>query len=121
MFLFVLIGLCLFFIVGYVQRQQQLAAVEAQIEAAEARVVDAQQQQAELLVHKQKIDDPEHVAELARDVLGMIQPGDQPIVLLDAPAPLPTPAARAAPVPVSVPEAQPVWRQWVDVVLGRAP
>jgi cell division protein FtsB len=120
-FLFVLIGLCVFFVVGYVQRQQQLAVVETAIAAASIRVAEAEQRQAELRALQEKLDDPAHVAELARDVLGMIQPGDQPIVLLAAPAPPVAPAVNNAPVSVPIPGVQPVWRQWFDVVLGSSP
>jgi cell division protein FtsL len=120
-FLFVLIGLCVFFVVSYVQRQQQLATVETAIEALSIRVAEAEQRQAELQTRQKKLDDPARLAELARDLLGMIQPGDQPIVLLAAPAPPVAPEVDDAPTPVSIPGVRPVWRQWVDVVFGASP
>ena len=51
---------------------------------------------------------------IAREQLGLIKPGDHPLVLLPQspqPAPVPTPAPAPPPAP-------PAWRQWWDYLFG---
>ena len=50
---------------------------------------------------------------IAREQLGLIKPGDHPLVLVSNSAP---PAPAAAPVPPAPPP--PVWRQWWDFFFG---
>jgi len=51
---------------------------------------------------------------IAREQLGLIKPGDQPIVVIsDSPPP-----AAALPTAPALPPAPPVWRQWWDYVFG---
>jgi cell division protein FtsL len=53
---------------------------------------------------------------IAREQLGLIKPGDHPLVLVaDSSQPAPT-AAPPAPAPPAAPE--PVWRQWWDYFFG---
>jgi cell division protein FtsL len=50
---------------------------------------------------------------IAREQLGLIKPGDHPLVLISPPA---QPAV--APTPAPTPAPQPPWRQWWDVFFG---
>ncbi|MCA1646911.1 MAG: septum formation initiator family protein [Chloroflexi bacterium] len=51
---------------------------------------------------------------IAREQLGLMKPGDHPVVLISPPAP--PPVAAPAPAP-AVPQA-PAWRQWWDYLFG---
>jgi cell division protein FtsL len=51
---------------------------------------------------------------IAREQLGLIKPGDHPVVLVSQSQ---RPAAAPTPVPVP-PPAQPAWRQWWDYLFG---
>jgi cell division protein FtsB len=50
---------------------------------------------------------------IAREQLGLIKPGDHPLVLV-------SPSAQAPPAPTPVPSAPPppAWRQWWDYLFG---
>jgi cell division protein FtsL len=55
---------------------------------------------------------------IAREQLGLIKPGDKPLVLAAGSAPddAPPPAPAAGPAPSA--DARPVWRQWWDQFFG---
>ena len=50
---------------------------------------------------------------IAREQLGLIKPGDHPLVLIDSGA-----TAPPAPTPPSTVPPQPVWRQWYEYFFG---
>jgi cell division protein FtsB len=106
-----LLALCLLFAIGYVQRSSDKAAVEAEIRALEAQIAQARQQQAVLQDELKTIEQPSAIDAAARNDLGLVQPGDQPIVVLAPPAP-------ATPAPVAPPPAQPAaqwdWQRWLE-------
>jgi cell division protein FtsL len=52
---------------------------------------------------------------IAREQLGLIKPGDHPLVLIAQSAQPPAAAPTPAPAPTPSP---PVWRQWWDYLLG---
>jgi len=51
---------------------------------------------------------------IARQQLGLIRPGDHPLVLVSQAAPQPA----AAPTPAPTPPPVPAWRQWWDYLFG---
>jgi cell division protein FtsL len=51
---------------------------------------------------------------IARQQLGLIKPGDHPLVLVSRAAPQPA----AAPAPAPTPPPVPAWRQWWDYLFG---
>jgi hypothetical protein len=54
------------------------------------------------------------IESIAREQLGLIRPGDHPVVLVSQPS-----ADQPAPSPSrSAPPAEPVWRQWLDYFFG---
>lgn len=110
-----LVGLCALFVIGYLQRLAVREGVQQEIAGAEAQVASARQRQAELMEKLTESENPYLVAQLARDSIGMVQEGDQPIVVL-APAPTPEPVVTPAPVEVVAPVARPVWRQWLELL-----
>ena len=112
-----LIVLCLIFIVGYVQRLAEKDAVTAEIAALEQQIAEAQVRSAVLAGELAQVNDNAHIGAIARDALNLVQEGDQPLILIDGPAPAAAPAAGAAAVrsPVST---QPTWQQWMDLIFG---
>ena len=115
---FVLIGLCLLFVVGYVQRQQEMDAALEEVAAKQAQIDEDVRTQQELLSALEDSKDSAQVAAIARDELGMVLPGDQVIVPIEPP---PTPTltvlqtqAQAQPRAV----VQPPWQQWLDLIFS---
>jgi|GEM_PF-911850 len=114
--IFVLIVLCLFFVVGYVQRLAAKEAIKVEIAHLNGEIAAAKNRNALLNDSLQHIDEPAYVAAIARVDLGYIQPGDQPFVVIDLPTP-PTPIA--APPSVAQPRVsvEPNWQRWLNLIL----
>jgi cell division protein FtsB len=110
-----LIGLCLLFIAGYLQRLAEKAAVEAQIVVMEQQIAEAKVRTAILGKELAQVHDDAHIAAVARDSLNLVQEGDQLIAIVDAPAPAApaAPAAGSVRVPVST---DPNWQRWFDLL-----
>ena len=53
---------------------------------------------------------------IAREQLGLIRPGDHPLVLISQPGPSAVPGAAQPPAPA--PDSRPPWRQWWDYFFG---
>ncbi len=51
---------------------------------------------------------------IAREQLGLVKPGDHPLVVLFDGAP----AAQPVPAPPPAPPSPPPWRQWLDLFIG---
>ena len=115
--LVVLIGLCLLFVAGYVQRLAEKEAVAAEIASLERQIAQAQVRNAILSKELAQVNDDAHIAAVARDALNLVQEGDQLITLLDSPAEAavtpPAPDAMRAPV-----STQPNWQRWFDLVFA---
>jgi cell division protein FtsB len=110
----VLIGLCLLFVAGYVQRLAEKEAVAAEIAALEQQIAEAQVRNAVLTQELATVNDDAHVAAIARNALNLVQEGDQLITLIDAPAVAAVqPAASSARAPVST---RPNWQRWLDLI-----
>ena len=108
-----LIGLCLLFVVAYVQRSDDKAAADAEIVALQAQIVQARYQQAVLRDELNNIALPQAIDVAARNDLGLIQRGDQLIVVLEPPA---APAPRATPVATLRANGDRAnWQRWLDL------
>lgn len=55
---------------------------------------------------------------IAREQLGLVRPGDKPLVLLDGDAGTPATSAGQSAASASAPPPPPVWRQWWDLFFG---
>lgn len=108
--------LCLLFVVGYVQRSADRAAVEAEISALRVEIAQARVKQAVLQDELEQIEQPRAIDSAARNDLGLILRGDQPIVVLEPPA-----VAAQAPLPAAAPPATapgaPDWWGWLGDLL----
>ena len=111
---FGLLVLCLLFAAGYIQRGGSKAAVDAEILALQEQIVQARQQQAVLQEQLKNIEQPGAIDAAARNDLGLIQRGDQPIVVIDPPA-LPTAQPAVTPGPIQATDTgRPQWLRWLD-------
>lgn len=99
-----LVGLLVaaFFVFGYLDRINTLAAVRSEIVSAREDVAQAEQRNAELEATLNEVAGETYVGETARAELGLIQPGDDPFVLLG-----PEPSTDAETQPNSQPNTQP--------------
>ena len=52
---------------------------------------------------------------IAREQLGLIKPGDRPLILVDAPG---SRTSSQTPAPTPTPAPKPAWRQWYDYFFG---
>ena len=80
----ILLGLivAVFFIFSYLERLNELAEVRAEIVSLRNDLAQAEQRNAELEAARQNVTEPAYIGETARAELGLIQPGDDPFVIL---------------------------------------
>ncbi len=117
--LVVLMALCVVFVVGYVQRLAEQEAVTAEMAALEEEIVQARVRHAILTTELAQVNDDAHVAAIARNALNLVQDGDQPLAIIDAPLNAPAqPAGSPATVRTPV-SAQPNWQRWFDLIVAR--
>ncbi len=114
--IFGMIGLCLLFVAGYVQRAGEQAQVAADIVAVKADIALARQRQLLLADELAQIDAPARIAALARDDFGYVQPDDKPIVVVAPPVMVAPTAVLPTPTPVTKAGAAPNWQQWLQVL-----
>jgi cell division protein FtsB len=113
--IFVLIGLCILFVIGYVQRLSAKEAVRSEIVMLEHEIVRAEQRKMLLADTLQRVDEPAYVGRIARDDLGLVQEGDRPLMVIDPPA-TPTPIV-VRPTPTPAPAAgEPNWERWLNLI-----
>ena len=79
-----LVGLLVaaFFVFGYLDRINSLAVVRSEIVTLRDDVTQAEQRNAELEATLNEVTGEAYVGETARSELGLIQPGDDPFVLV---------------------------------------
>jgi cell division protein FtsB len=118
--IFVLIGLCLLFVVGYLQRLAEKEAVAAQMVAMQTRIADAERRTAILQDQLADVNSSAYVAQVARDHLGLIQENDRPIVVLDPPATAVPALEEVERVGQGTPPAETNWRLWWELVVPPA-
>jgi cell division protein FtsB len=113
--IFGLIGLCLLFVAGYIQRSNEQTQIRAEIATVKADIALARQRQILLVDEVAQLDAPARIAVIARDDLGYVLPEDKPVVVVAAPiqaAPAATPGS-AVPTEAS---GAPNWQQWLQVI-----
>jgi cell division protein FtsB len=109
--------LCLLFVAGYVQRSADKAAVEAEMSALQVEIAQARVKQAVLQDELEQIEQPRAIDAAARNDLGLILRGDQPIVVLEPPAaaaPVPPPVAAEPLAPADAPD----WLDWLGDIFS---
>jgi cell division protein FtsL len=92
---------------------QETEALQAEVQGLRAENIRLQQD-----IEQARTDTA--IETIAREQLGLIRPGDHPIVLISPTAPesAPPAAATAQPNPPAPSPLPPVWRQWWEYVFG---
>jgi cell division protein FtsB len=89
---------------------QQAEALRADVAVLRAQNVQLQQQ-----IEHARSDTA--IETIAREQLGLIKPGDHPLVLLPIAGP-PSPTTAAPPPAAPAPPPPPTWQQWWDYLFG---
>jgi cell division protein FtsL len=90
------------------QLNQQADALRAELVSLRQRNVDLQNQ-----IEQARTDTA--IETIAREQLGLIKPGDHPVVIVSQDS---STRSAAPPVAAPAPEARPAWRQWWDYFFG---
>ena len=85
---------------------QEADALRAEIATLRSQNIKLQQQ-----IEQARTDTA--IESIAREQLGLIKPGDHPLVLVNSGS-----TAPSAPAPVPTAPPRPVWRQWYDYFFG---
>lgn len=126
----VLLIFCLLFVASYTTRLVRRAQLSAEVQAIEARIAQAKDQQAVLQSELGALNSPERLEEIFRNELDMAKPDDEVIVVLEDGSSLAgspdetgeTAAGNAGALTEATAEGnltiqpeRPVWQQWVDL------
>ena len=79
---FVLATLCLLFVMSYASRLNEYTRVQQESTLWQHKIEYAQNRQAELLAYRDYIQSDDYVAQVAREELNMVQPGDNVVVVV---------------------------------------
>jgi cell division protein FtsB len=104
---------CLLFVVGYASRRAELSRLQTNALEWQQRMAAATARQATLREQLNHVQRDAYVYEVARNRLGMVQPGDEliiPVVLPPSTLALPQPEPLAGHF-----VALPVWRRWFEL------
>ncbi len=118
LYIVLLVTLCVFFVVGYLQRLSTLDEIQRQVAAMQERIAASEQRRADLKVELARVQDPDYLALMARDDMGLVQEGDLPVVVYDPPPATEMP--ESLPGTVARPTERPIWQQWLDLLLPGA-
>lgn len=107
----IVLSFCLLFAVSYGGRLATKAYLERTIAQQTARIAEAKQRQQTLQQQMAYVRSDAYVEEVARNELGLVQPGDELLVVVARPQPrVAENPVMAAPVTV----APPFWQAWLQ-------
>lgn len=115
LYIVILVILCVLFVAGYLQRLSTLDEIQRQVAAMHDSVAASEQRGANLKEEVGKVQDLDYLALMARDDMGLVQEGDLPVVIYDAPPAAQTPESHS--VTSTQPLEKPIWQQWLDLLL----
>ena len=104
--------LCLFFAVSYGARLTAKAKLEAAIQQQITSIAEAKQRQVALQQQLTYVRSDAYVEEVARNQLGMIQEGDEVLIVVKG-------VSQAAPQPAADPATAtqpPLWQEWLTAL-----
>ncbi|MCE7979931.1 MAG: hypothetical protein DYG89_01960 [Caldilinea sp. CFX5] len=100
----------LLFVVTYGERLATKAQLEAALVAQNARLVEARQRQQLLQQELAYVRSDAYIEEAARNDLGMVQPGDELLIVVEGKSVTATTADTLAPTTT---DATPLWQRWL--------
>ncbi|RIK43870.1 MAG: hypothetical protein DCC55_04215 [Chloroflexi bacterium] len=116
---FVLLALilgCLLFILGYTGRLAEQGRLRAEAARWEEQIAVSQQRQAELEAQLAYVRSEAYIHQQAREVLNLVQPGDELLILIEGTPVPPTVTAMSEAGPAAL-QLVPNWQQWLDLFL----
>jgi cell division protein FtsL len=108
------VPLLLYALVATGQKAAENYQLNQQAEALRVQIAQLRDQNVQLQRQIEQARTDEAIETIAREQLGLIKPGDHPLVLVQDDAAKTQPA----PTPSPTPPAKPVWRQWWDQLFG---
>ena len=110
-----IVPLLLYVLVATGQKALQNYSLNQEADALRAQIVGLRSDNIQLQQQIEQARTDAAIETIAREQLGLIKPGDHPLVLVDSGAP---PAAVPTPAPAAPPPPRPTWRQWYDYFFG---
>ena len=107
------VPLLLYGLVATGQKALDNYRLNQEAEGLRAEIASLRSENIQLQQQIEQARTPNAIESIAREQLGLIKPGDHPLVLVDSGA-----AAPPAPTPVATPPPRPVWRQWYEYFFG---
>jgi cell division protein FtsL len=108
-----IVPLVLYVLVATGQKAVQNYRLNQESDGLRAEIVGLRTENLQLQQQIEQARTDAAIETIAREQLGLIRPGDHPLVLVDSGAP---PPATLAPAPTPPP--RPIWRQWYDYFFG---
>lgn len=108
------VPLLLYALVATGQKAVENYQLNQQADGLRSEVVDLRAKNIELQQQIEQARTDSAIESIAREQLGLIKPGDHPVVLVSQG----DQAAPQAPAPPPPPAPRPVWRQWWDYLFG---
>jgi cell division protein FtsL len=109
------IPLLLYALVATGQKALDNYRLNQETEALQAEVVGLRAENVQLQQDIERARTDTAIETIAREQLGLVRPGDRPVVLIGQSS---APAATPSPNPPAPAPAAPVWRQWWDYLFG---
>jgi len=107
----IVLFLTLLFVVSYGERLATKANLEAALVEQETRLVEARQRQQALQQQLVYVRSDAYIEEAARNNLGMVQPGDELLVVIEGKSITATAADALAPATTNE---RPLWQIWLE-------
>ncbi len=107
----IVLFLTLLFVVTYGERLATKSQLEAALAAQNARLVEARQRQQHLQQQLLYVRSDAYIEEAARNDLGMVQPGDELLIVLEGKSTTATAADALAPATTNE---LPLWQIWLE-------
>jgi len=106
----IVLFLTLFFVVSYGERLATKSNLEAALVAQQVRLVEARQRQQRLQQELAYVRSDAYVEEAARNDLGMVQPGDELLIVVEGKSVTTTATDALAPAAT---DETPLWQIWL--------
>jgi cell division protein DivIC len=111
------VPLLLYALVATGQKALENYRLNQEAEGLRAEIIGLRQQNIALQQQIEQARTDTAIETLAREQLGLIKPGDHPLILVDR-SPAPAPEQASAAVITAPQQPRPTWRQWWDYFFG---
>jgi cell division protein FtsL len=110
------VPLLLYALVATGQKAVENYRLNQEADGLRAEIVSLRAENIQLQQDIEKARTDPAIETIAREQLGLIKPGDHPLVVVDPPAS--AASQRQTPSPAPTPAPRPPWRQWYDYFFG---